>query len=104
VAACGVCFNSLILQRVQAHATSPIGFGRITRGDIAERLLSALTAIGKYIGKVADTAIMSAAEGAGKTAGKLAVHAVGVTVLDRLLNNGRLLQFAKDLLGYASGG
>jgi hypothetical protein len=72
--------------------------------DIAERLLSALTAIGKYIGKVADTAIMSAAEGAGKTAGKLAVHAVGVTVLDRLLNNGRLLQFAKDLLGYASGG
>jgi hypothetical protein len=47
---------------------------------------------------------MSAAEGAGKTAGKLAVHAVGVTVLDRLLNNGRLLQFAKDLLGYASGG
>jgi hypothetical protein len=31
VAACGVCFNSLILQRVQAHATSPIGFGRITR-------------------------------------------------------------------------
>ena len=70
---------------------------------IAEKLLSALSAIAKYCGKVADTAIMSAAEGAGKEAGKLGVRAAGITVLDHVLNNGRLTQFAKDLFTFGAG-
>ena len=63
---------------------------------IAERLLSALTAIGQYCAKVADTTVMSAAKVGGP---------VGVTTLiDHLANNGRLMQFAKDLFTFGAGG
>lgn len=62
---------------------------------IAERLLSALTAIARYCGKVADTAVISAAKVGGGT--------VGTAILDHLANNGRLMQFAKDLLAYGAG-
>ena len=59
--------------------------------SIARTLLSGLKEIAIYCGKVTNVYVMSAA-----TAG-------GVVSVDILVNNGRLLQFAKDLLSYVGG-
>ena len=63
---------------------------------IAESMLTALTAIAAYCGKVADAAVMSAARVGG--------GAVGTAILDQVANNGRLLRFAQELLAHAVGG
>ncbi len=62
---------------------------------IAERMLAALNAVVAYCGKVGDAAVMSAA--------KIGGGAVGTAVLDHVANNGRLMQFAKDLLAFGGG-
>ena len=62
---------------------------------IAERMLAALNAVVAYCGKVGDAVVMSAA--------KVGGGAVGTAVLDHVANNGRLMQFAKDLLAYGGG-
>jgi len=62
---------------------------------IAERMLAALNAVVAYCGKVGDAVVMSAA--------KVGGGAVGTAVLDQVANNGRLMQFAKDLLAYGGG-
>ncbi|MFB9150003.1 hypothetical protein [Roseovarius ramblicola] len=67
----------------------------VLRG-IAERMLAALNAVVAYCGKVGDAVVMSAA--------KVGGGAVGTAVLDHVANNGRLMQFAKDLLAYGLGG
>ncbi|WP_372675097.1 hypothetical protein [Aquicoccus sp.] len=64
--------------------------GRLLR--IGKGLLAALMKIGAYCGKVGDRVIMSAAT------------ASGPFILDHFANDGRLFQFAKDLIGFASGG
>jgi len=66
---------------------------------IAERMLAALNAVVAYCGKVADKTVTSAAEAAGKLAGRAAV----VAAIDQVANNGRLMQFAKDLLAFGGG-
>ena len=63
---------------------------------IAEQMLAALNAVVAYCGKVADAAVMSAA--------KVGGGAVGTAVLDHVALNGRLMQFAKDLLAFGGGG
>ncbi len=63
---------------------------------IAERLMSALTAIAKFFGKVATAGVLAMSVTVG---GK-----VGSEIADHLIADGRLTQFAKDLLTYASGG
>ncbi|MEQ8896295.1 MAG: hypothetical protein RID23_04330 [Roseovarius sp.] len=63
---------------------------------IAEKILAALKAVAGYCAKVGDTVVMSAAKVGGGT--------VGTAILDHVANNGRLLQFAKDLLQYAVSG
>uniref|UniRef100_UPI0025E5BBD1 hypothetical protein n=1 Tax=Sediminimonas sp. TaxID=2823379 RepID=UPI0025E5BBD1 len=64
--------------------------------DIAQRMLAALTEVAAYCGRVADTAVMSAA--------KVGGGAAGAAILDHVANGGRLMQFAKDALAYAVGG
>jgi len=66
---------------------------------IAERILAALNVVVAYCGKVADKTVTSAAEAAGKLAGRAAV----VAAIDQVANNGRLMQFAKDLLAFGGG-
>ncbi|MEQ9240970.1 hypothetical protein [Roseovarius indicus] len=63
---------------------------------IAEEMLAALKAVAGYCAKVGDTVVMSAA--------KVGGGAVGTAILDHVANNGRLLQFAKDLLQHAISG
>lgn len=63
---------------------------------IAGSVLEALQRVAKYCARVADTAVMSAA--------KVGGGAVGAALLDHVLNNGRLIQFAKDLLAWSSVG
>src|SRR6056297_3599681 len=62
---------------------------------IAERMLAALNAVVAYCGKVGDAVVMSAAKFGG--------GAVGTAVLDQVANNGRLMQFAKDILTFGGG-
>lgn len=62
---------------------------------IAEGILAALNAVVAYCGKVADAVVISAA--------KIGGGAVGTAVLDHVVNNGRLMQFAKDLLAFGGG-
>ncbi len=65
-------------------------------GKIAKQILSAIASVTRYCGKIADTAIMAAA--------KVGGGAVVTWVVDYIVNNGRLLQFAKDLLNFSGGG
>jgi hypothetical protein len=58
-------------------------------------MLAALNAVVAYCGRVGDAVVMSAA--------KVGGGAVGTAVLDRVANNGRLMQFAKDLLAFGGG-
>ena len=64
--------------------------------QIAKGMLAALRAVAAYCGKLADRVIKAAASviGAG----------VGTALLDHVANNGRLMQFAKDLLTWSVGG
>jgi hypothetical protein len=62
---------------------------------IAEQILAALNAVVGYCSKVADAMVISAA--------KIGGGAVGTAVLDQVANNGRLMQFAKDLLAFGGG-
>lgn len=62
---------------------------------IADRLLSALTTILKYSSKLADAAAMATAKKLGPPG--------AIALVDHLANNGRLMQFAKDLLTYGGG-
>ena len=67
---------------------------------IAQRMLAALNAVVAYCGKVADRTVTSAAEAAGKFAGRAAV----VAAIDHVAMNGRLSQCIKDLISFGSAG
>lgn len=63
---------------------------------IGEKMQAALEEVVAYSGKVADAFVMSAAKVGGGT--------VGTSILDHFANDGRLMQFANDLLTYSLGG
>ncbi|MGX0901693.1 hypothetical protein ACSSV8_000247 [Roseovarius sp. MBR-79] len=67
---------------------------------IADRMMAALRAVVAYCGKVANVGAMSAAD----ETGKLVARTTYVATLDHFANNGRLLRFIKDLMGYGTGG
>jgi len=64
--------------------------------QIAKGMLAALRAVAAYCGKLADRVVEAAASVIGAGA--------GTALLDRVANNGRLMQFAKDLLTWSAGG
>ncbi|WP_176214421.1 hypothetical protein [Roseovarius sp. A-2] len=57
--------------------------------------MAALNVVVAYCGKVADAVVISGA--------KIGGGAVGTAMLDHVANNGRLMQFAKDLLAFGGG-
>ena len=64
--------------------------------EIAGRMLAALRAVAAYCGEVSHRTIMSAATVVGS--------GLGVVILDKVVNNGRLWQFVHDLLSFSGRG
>lgn len=88
-----IVWNGLDEAEAELAKEKPDG-GRLA--EIARSLLSALTAVGRYLVSLGDTALKAGATAAG-TAG-------GVWIVDHSFNSGRIWDFATRLLNFAGGG